>query len=1434
MAEDAFHIDFSFIYLRRPMTNHLAGQLPPHSTDKPTKKMECGTSLAEDAWTVDDPPLPPPSAAAASSSSLVAPAASSADAIWLGIHNLRARLASDIIFNSARRNSHHNNNEEDEGSPPLQLQLFPTFTSPSFDGRSGTGMTVPLIYCDHTASHRPVHSLETYIRNVSMPCHANTHTNITYTGSQSTAFVAEARQIVAEMTGARITGKAATDVILFGGNGTTGVVSLLLDVLNLRGLAAVSAATNSSTRPVVFVGPHEHHSNLLPWRESGCEVVTISERSIDGTVDIDELDRTLQLPQYGLHSGRLRIGAFAAVSNVTGLIANVDRIAILLHRHGALAFFDYASGAPYLKMDMNPPRPPPPASHNKSSNNNDNTTTASDDDPSKDAIYFSPHKLYGGTSTPGVLVIKKLLISQTAPPTVSGGGTVFYVTSQSHRFLSNRIERYEGGTPDGIGIQRVGLALLIGRKVAAEYERIVASSHDGTSLLEDTTTATCTAPKTLLEYECSTYDRVVTELKMHAPNLIILGRHTTSDDDANNNNTHVHEGISNNTHSPSSSSCVGRHLPIFSFLIRCGRRFLHYNYVCAILNDMFGIQSRGGCQCAGPYSQRLLGLTSNIRTKNTTAAAAAAHEGGVDDIADDYKLMEVPSETNRQIELALLRSDRPCELLRPGYTRLSLPFKGLREEEVDYVIKALIWVAKNGWALLPQYRCDHRTGEWRHWSRRGKPLGKSERLWLSNYDILASSPTVDSRPMMRSDTILSTDSINQASRVRLNSAMENANAILRSTKSDPRFLSEAERMNSASGMLGSGGSHDDTGDGGVDHTLDELTWYMYPHEVSQYLREGMEEVPDTCDDDALIGAIDVRMDGRRRRNKLIDDGRSAAVLLVGNTEFAPKLQNSSTVTLLGSNLIPFQEGDHVGEALYNDIKTGYEEGELGEACEVYSKESDVWLPIARFLQEYGPEAATIDEESASRRKRNLSVMKDSLPPCIDSTLGGDVLPPFPLPSAIEKREKKKPSRDSSQWGQYSMPITTPPPCVHESPSMPARTHTALSTVEASSRIATTMSNKSMKNKGKIKPPPKLMRYVTQAMIQWDMIQEGDRLLLGLSGGKDSLSLLHILLEWQRKSPIQFDIEVCTIDPLTPSFDPSPLIPYVEGLGLKYHYIRDDIVQRAASSGKDGKTVSSLCAFCARMKRGNLYTTARRNNCNKLVLAQHLDDCAESFFMSIMHNGFVRTMKANYKINAGDVSVIRPLVYCRESLMTEFAKSAHLPVINENCPACFEEPKERARIKKLLSREETLYTNLYDNVRRALIPVMHDDSTSIMRSYLEETIAKSRKIPYAASLEKTRILNDLSTEEEEKKSEELDISQNNLSLASASEEDIIAELARRKAAKYKYSGASPANKRMSSNKDDDEDCIELPVDETNQLCSLTGGKDGSIPCRELME
>jgi selenocysteine lyase/cysteine desulfurase len=364
-------------------------------TNTQSNEMECGSSLAEDAWAAS---IPSATASAAPTQTI-----STRDEAVLKLRQLRSQIASDII-----------------ADPTANGSDFPTFLSPLQLPSTAphTGTPVPLIYCDHTASHRPSSSIENYLRSTSYPCHANTHTNITYTGSQSTAFVAEARQIVAESTGARVTGKASLDCVIFAGNGVTGAVATLIDALNLRG-----SINNGSERPVVFVGPHEHHSNLLPWREAGCEVVNIPAKN--GMVDTTALESMLSSSKYGHNSNRFRMGAFSAVSNVTGVIADVDQIATLLHKYNCLAFIDYASGAPYVKMNMNPPG-----------------------QAYKDAIYFSPHKCYGGTSTPGVLVVKKRLVSQTNPPRVCGGGTVFYVTEGSHRFLSNRIERYEVGYYD--------------------------------------------------------------------------------------------------------------------------------------------------------------------------------------------------------------------------------------------------------------------------------------------------------------------------------------------------------------------------------------------------------------------------------------------------------------------------------------------------------------------------------------------------------------------------------------------------------------------------------------------------------------------------------------------------------------------------------------------------------------------------------------------------------------------------------------------------------------------------------------------------------------------------------------------------------------------------------------------------------------------------
>ena len=140
--------------------------------------------------------------------------------------------------------------------------------------------------------------------------------------------------------------------------------------------------------------------------------------------------------------------------------------------------------------------------------------------------------------------------------------------------------------------------------------------------------------------------------------------------------------------------------------------------------------------------------------------------------------------------------------------------------------------------------------------------------------------------------------------------------------------------------------------------------------------------------------------------------------------------------------------------------------------------------------------------------------------------------------------------------------------------------------------------------------------------------------------------------------------------------------------------------------------TSICAFCSRMKRGRMYAAARRDKYNVLALGQHLDDLAESFLMSLFHNGRLRTMKANYTVQEGDLRIVRPFVYVREKQLRQFAEEQKLPVIPENCPACFENPKERHRTKQLLAQQELLFPKLYWSLKSAMYPVMNIRATGI--------------------------------------------------------------------------------------------------------------------------
>ncbi|MBD3671798.1 MAG: tRNA 2-thiocytidine biosynthesis protein TtcA [Gammaproteobacteria bacterium] len=233
------------------------------------------------------------------------------------------------------------------------------------------------------------------------------------------------------------------------------------------------------------------------------------------------------------------------------------------------------------------------------------------------------------------------------------------------------------------------------------------------------------------------------------------------------------------------------------------------------------------------------------------------------------------------------------------------------------------------------------------------------------------------------------------------------------------------------------------------------------------------------------------------------------------------------------------------------------------------------------------------------------------------------------------------------------------------------------------------------------PPKALMRPVGRAIVDYDMIRDGDRILLGVSGGKDSLSLLHILKHLATYAPVKFELAALTVDPEVEGFEPSHLKRYMAKLDIPYFYEEYPIEEQAQKSMKK----DSFCSFCSRMKRGMMYSTARREGYNVLALAQHLDDLAESFMMSAFHQGQLRTMKAHYLNDDGDIRIIRPLVYVRERQTADFANAATLPVIPDSCPACFAMPTQREHMKTLLQAEERQTKHLYKNLLSAMRPLM---------------------------------------------------------------------------------------------------------------------------------
>ena len=195
----------------------------------------------------------------------------------------------------------------------------------------------PLVYADYTATGRSLTFIEDYIRQEVLPFIANTHSETTFTAARTTSLRESARNQIRVAVNA-----APTDHVIFCGSGATSAVNKLVDMLGLRQDTAADEA-----KPVIFIGPYEHHSNELPWRESHAEVIVIPVDAL-GLIDLQKLESAL----IDYQDRPIKMASFSAASNVTGLKTDVDAIAALLSRFGVMSFWDYAAAGPYVAIDM--------------------------------------------------------------------------------------------------------------------------------------------------------------------------------------------------------------------------------------------------------------------------------------------------------------------------------------------------------------------------------------------------------------------------------------------------------------------------------------------------------------------------------------------------------------------------------------------------------------------------------------------------------------------------------------------------------------------------------------------------------------------------------------------------------------------------------------------------------------------------------------------------------------------------------------------------------------------------------------------------------------------------------------------------------------------------------------------------------------------------
>ena len=230
---------------------------------------------------------------------------------------------------------------------------------------------------------------------------------------------------------------------------------------------------------------------------------------------------------------------------------------------------------------------------------------------------------------------------------------------------------------------------------------------------------------------------------------------------------------------------------------------------------------------------------------------------------------------------------------------------------------------------------------------------------------------------------------------------------------------------------------------------------------------------------------------------------------------------------------------------------------------------------------------------------------------------------------------------------------------------------------------------------------RLRRQVGQAIADYQMIVDGDRVMVCLSGGKDSYALLDILLKLQAKAPVRFELVAVHLDQKQPGYDANVLPNYLRAIGVPFHILEQDtysVVQRVIPEGR------TMCSLCSRLRRGALYTFAAENGFTKIALGHHRDDIVETLFLNLFHQGALKAMPPKLRSDDGRNIVIRPLAYCAEADLAEYAGLQAFPIMP--CNLCgSQENLERKNVKTMLADWERRHPGRIETIFRAISNVM---------------------------------------------------------------------------------------------------------------------------------